>query len=650
MCLMLACLLGETAMARNIKLINADAVDATDIRSLVASVTRGCRTDREKMVALWAYIARNPYYHWCEARENPEGTTELGVVVDPITAFNVYGTVICYQVVDVLATMADTAGIRTRTRTVPGHMVTEAFYDGEWHLFDAQYDLASYFVADDGEEIISLAELCKDSGKYIRNPKHPSTPFFQFDKYGGTFWPWESKEYFIKKFYPPRVGKRAGFYDPYIARGHTIHLDLHRGETLVRKFTNDGKWYCPADFYRRWKRDKTQRWVDKGPHDPRNPENTYANGELIYEPDWAAAETNFADGLYAGKGYVLDGGEVRPKGKGTAEVIFRVWSPYLIAGHPGRLDRDGDSRDGAVLEAEFLREDDGQNAISISTDNGITWREVWRNEKTGRRELRLDLTNHVEGRYGYLVKATLSGHARLGKLRLRNSLFLSPVPLPRVEPGENRFRFTLDERAGVELICPDLGDAENWRRFFREVKNLKYRPRFVHHLSPTGGEGYAVIEVAAPAGGKTQRLAVHASFGGGRDAKGRASSAEIHLSGRPSGPWRPVWKSDFTRRNDKWRSDRSFEVKPKRPAAKCYLKFILRRRTALNKVRIYAHTLLPPQPLKPGSVAVTHTWAEDGEARSTTVRPDPAGETYTVRAAGKKVENLAVTIAVTNDR
>ena len=59
------CLLGGPAMARNIRLVNLDQPDATDIRSLVASVTKGCKSDREKMIALWAYITRNPYYHWC---------------------------------------------------------------------------------------------------------------------------------------------------------------------------------------------------------------------------------------------------------------------------------------------------------------------------------------------------------------------------------------------------------------------------------------------------------------------------------------------------------------------------------------------------------------------------------------------------------
>ncbi|MFO7897509.1 MAG: hypothetical protein R6V58_00440 [Planctomycetota bacterium] len=644
-------------MARNLKLIDAGDVDATDLRSLVATATKGCKTDREKMVALWAYIAHRPYYHWCEARENPEGTTELGVVFDPIAAFNVHGTTICYQVADVLANLGDAGGIKTRTRSVPGHKVMEAFYDGAWHLFDAQYDLQSYFVADDGKTIISLAELCKDAGKYIRKPKHPSDPFFQFDKYGGKFWPWESKEYVIKKFYHPGVPANSEAYVPYLARGHTIHLDLRRGETLVRRFEPAGKWFCPENFYDHWRRDLTQKWVPKGPHDPRNPEHTYVNGELIYEPDWAAHENNFTDGLWEGKGYVLKDGRVHPAGRGDCVVVFRVQTPYLVAGDPGRLDTDGDSTDGAVFEAEFLRKTWGaHNAVAVSTDNGRTWTEVWRNGNRGKpRTVRLDLTDLVEGTYGYLVKVTLRAsspdHAALGKLRMRTSLFLSPVPLPRIKPGRNRFRFSLEPGHGVMRIVPDLGSRETCERDFHELQDLTYNSNYVRHLQPVKEDGHAVLEVAPPRGTRVERLSVHLSLGL-QPGSGDREAAEVLWATRPRGKWTSVWKSDFSRRNQKWRWDETVEFALPEPAEKGYLKVRLRRRRwmSLNMIRVYAHTRRTSPTLPPGSIVVKHEWTEDGAAKSRTVRPDLDGQTYTVNAKGKKITNKAVTLMVRNEK
>jgi hypothetical protein len=653
---MLFCSLGGGAMARNLKLVDVDDVDATDIRSLVATATKGCKTDQEKMIALWSYITHRPFYHWCEAREDPMATTELGVVYDPIAAFNVHGTVICYQVCDLLANLGHAAGIRTRTRSVPGHKVMEAFYDGKWHLFDATYDLQSYFVGDDGKTILSLAELCKDAGKYIRKPKYPSKPFFQFDKYGGKFWPWESKEFCIKKFYHPGVPKRAGVTAPYLTRGHTMHLDLRRGERLVRRFKPDGKWYCPEHLYAHWRRDLTQKWVPKGPHDPRNPKHTYANGELIYEPDWAN-EANFADGLWDGVGYVLKDGVVRPKGRGACELIFRVQTPYLIAGNPGKLDTDGDSSGGAVFEAEFMRRNySADNRVAVSTDNGITWTEVWHNTSRGPkpRTVKLDLTNHVEGGYGYLVKVSLKANkpddAGIAKLRMRTSLFYSPVHVPKIKPGKNRFAFSMSDGAGVMRIVPDLGDREGHARHFHELKGLKYDGNYVKHLQPVKNEGHAIVKVAPPAGVKVRRLTVNLSMGCG-PGSGDAESAEILWATSPTGKWTSAWKSDFSERNQKWRWDRTAEFDLPNPAEKVYIKVLLKRRRwmSLNKLRIFAHTVRTGPKLKPKSVAVTHEWTEGAEAKTRTVRPDVKGQTYTINAKGAKITNRSVTIAVANE-
>jgi len=639
--------LAGPAWARSMRLVNTAGVDASDVGALVATVTRGCKTDRDKMIALWAYIARNPFYHWCEARENPDATTEMGLVYDPIIAFNVYGTTICYQVVDLLTNLADAAGIAGRTRGLTGHRVAEVFYGGKWHLFDAQYDCAAYYVADDGRTVIDLAELCRDADKYIRRPKFASTPFYQFDALGGKYWAWGAKDYVIKAWYQPGKAEKADLYQPYIVRGHTMDLFLRRGERLVRRFGNEGKWFCSAALYRRWKRDLTQKWIDAGPRDPRRPKNTYANGELIYEPDWTA-EANFRDGLHAGKNVRLTGGQVRPAGAGDAEAVFGMHSPYLIVGKPGKLDADGDSADGAVFQAQFTRRNaQAVNAVAVSTDNGLSWRTVWTNDKTGTRTVRLDLTNHVEGSYGYLVRVGLRGAAAVAKMKIRNSLFYSPVPLPSVKPGKNQFALRVREGHGVLMIRPDLADAKGWRRFFHGLKNLTHGPHYTRRLAAGGPEAFAVVKVAAPGGGKVERMTVHASFG----LRGRDEAAEIHVRGGETGQWKRAYKADFSARNDKWRWDRSAEIKLDRPAAVAYVKIVLRPRRgiALNGLRIYAHYRTASRPLAKGQVRVRHEWLGDGKPARQAVALDPAGGTYEVTAKARAVENRSVTIEVAND-
>ena len=350
-------------------------------------------------------------------------------------------------------------------------------------------------------------------------------------------------------------------------------------------------------------------------------------------------------------------GKVWPKGRGACEVVFRVQTPYLIAGKPGALDTDGDSSDGAIFEAEFLRQTyAAHNSVAVSTDNGLTWTEVWRNNNRGKpRTVRLDLTNYVEGTYGYLVKVTLQArnpaHASMGALRMRTSLFYSPVHLPAVKPGPNRFAFSLAEGKGVMRICTDLGDRRTYRKWFRELKDLKYDGNYVGHLTPISQQGHAVIEVVPPPGTKLEWLSVHGSFGVSVYGA-QVESAEVLWAPGPKGPWRSAWTSDFSRRNQKWRWDQTFELKFPKPVDRCYLKFVLRRkrRMSLNMVRIFAHTVRTGHRLKPGSVTVTHEWAEDGAVKSRTVKPDLAGQTYTINAKGKKIVNKSVTIEVANER
>ncbi len=641
--------------ARNLKLIKPDEVDATDIRSLVATVTRGCTTDKEKAVALWAYITRRPYYHWCTARENPEATNENGIVLDPVRNFNVHGTVICFQVIDILGTMAEVAGIESHSLGLPGHMVSELRFGDTWHLLDAQQNPASYCLGDDGSSILSYSQICTNPNKYILNQANPSDPFYQFDQggYAYLFVPWESKRYCIDHFYQ----SQSEVYATRISWGHTIQFHLRRGEQLIRWFGNLGRWYCPPELFSTWGGYSPgfggRNHVVQGPHSPYNPKNRYANSVLVYKPNWKAHERNFLDGLYDGTNYVLADGKVRPAGLGECHVIFRVISPYLIAGKPGRLDVGGDSYGGALFEADFYRESiDAVNSVAISTDNGLTWNTVWINDQTGSTHLRLDLTNEVEGRYHYLIKVRLLGdepaEAFLENLKLTNYLFCSPVPLPAIKPGANRFKFTCKEKENVLIVRPDMTDNPGYQRFFHEINNLNYNTHFTNHLYPSV-KGYAIMKVDAPPGAQIHWLTVDSMFGA-RSTTGDRARVLCRADYDPSWKWRVVWKGKF-RTSAHWRREKTADVMLPRPADTCYIKWHLRRSVhmSLNGCKVYAHYLRPEPPLPAGSVKVTHIWLQDGKGRSYTIVPNLKGQTYTVTAAGNVV-NKAVIIQVANEK
>ena len=648
--LLLALAIGLVASplaARNIKIAKVGEPDAHDVKSLVASVIAGCTTDEEKAIALWAYIARRPFFFWW-ARDHTESTKELGFVLDPILRFNVHGSTICFQAPHSLAAMCEEAGIKARAYSLPGHVVMEMFYDGGWHVLDPEYDCASYYRSDVAPyPILPVSVVRQDSEKHIMQQQRPSDPYFQWDHLGGKFIPWGSMQYVSDVFYKPYQGQ---VYASLRARGHTVHMDLRRGERLTRYWSKTGRFYSPAAWY------EAGGFYDmtKGPYDLRNRKNHYVNGLLSYEPDWTAHQNNFDDGLYEGTNYLLQGGKVHPAGPGECHVTFRVQSPYLIVGKPGRCDLDGDSYGGAIIEAEFHRKSAGQtNSIALSVNNGLTWQTVWTNGQTGTRRLKLDITNQVEGTYGYLIKVRLladdPADASLADLKLTNWLFMTPVPLPAIKSGVNRFKFTMKPQHAVFWMMADMADSSGYTRYFDELYNLFYSPDFTSHLSTgASGLGYAVVKVPAPAGWKINSMTVMGDFSAGFGTP--TGRAQILYKAGAAGKWIYAWKEPFEY-GSHWRRTRSTDINLAAPADECYVKFTLKRgnRCTLNTYRIYAHCTRPEPPLSAGSVKITHSWFADGKAESKTIHPNIAGDSYAVRATGTTIINRAIIVEVAND-
>lgn len=105
------------------------APDTTSLDSLVASITRGCRTDDERAVAIYNYL-RYALYHHAYPRE-PGGIGALKLI-------HVYGWSLCGGEHTVLAAMYERAGWPWRYRgwSSPGHTTVEASYGGRWHWLD----------------------------------------------------------------------------------------------------------------------------------------------------------------------------------------------------------------------------------------------------------------------------------------------------------------------------------------------------------------------------------------------------------------------------------------------------------------------------------------------------------------------------------
>ena len=114
---------------REIKVSCDRAPDCSSLKSIVESVTRGCRTDDERAVALYN-VCRYLVYHHAYPSE-PGGISALKLI-------NVYGWALCGGEHTVLAALFEAAGYRWRYRgwSDPGHTTVEVFYGGRWHYLD----------------------------------------------------------------------------------------------------------------------------------------------------------------------------------------------------------------------------------------------------------------------------------------------------------------------------------------------------------------------------------------------------------------------------------------------------------------------------------------------------------------------------------
>jgi hypothetical protein len=91
----------------------------------------------------------------------------------PLTTLNSKGFAICGRQSEIFSTIAYNAGFQSRVIQLNGHVVSEIFYKGHWHLFDT--DKKTYFTSQNKilsyEELVKNPHIIKKAGtkKYLAN-------------------------------------------------------------------------------------------------------------------------------------------------------------------------------------------------------------------------------------------------------------------------------------------------------------------------------------------------------------------------------------------------------------------------------------------------------------------------------------------------
>src|SRR4029077_19035652 len=92
-----------------------------------------------------------------------------------------------------------------------------------------------------------------------------------------------------------------------------------------------------------------------------------------------------------------DGLTLKEAGKGHA--VFEVRSPYVIVPLVGKMETIDDD-----CEASVVKIDGTGASVALSLDNGLTWKDLPSSKLGAGGQEVLDLTPHVSGTYGYLLR------------------------------------------------------------------------------------------------------------------------------------------------------------------------------------------------------------------------------------------------------
>lgn len=424
------------AVVHQVKIVNDQAPDASSLKSIVESVTRNCKTNDEKAVAIYN-VNQLFNYH----RAYPEEPGKASVLKE----FNVYGWSLCGGLHTEEAALWRALGWKWRYIGWNGHTTVEAGYDGQWHYLDIFLKFYAWrpdAKAPGGYTIASQADIIKNPDLVLKdlamNDKL-NVVFSKFDnlqtvngKLNWTAQPLlvcgDSAKGVVEGC---KTGHNAGaqtewasirFDDP----NYSTDVNLAPGYSL--KLTWDA---IPGAFF--WRTggkvsktppghtcgagDKDYRsmpavgpilepYVNSG---GRN--RTYSNGVLVFSP--SLASDAFLAGLFGKQNVKVAHGQLVPAEAGKpASITVELQSPYVMTKASGQVE-------GAKAE--------------VSIDGGKKFEEV---------DLK-DFTAAVKGRYQALVRLTLDKPVKA--IDLEATVQCNRCALPYLAPGKNKITVAAED-------------------------------------------------------------------------------------------------------------------------------------------------------------------------------------------------------------
>jgi hypothetical protein len=475
-------LLASPSMAQvcNIKVVTDASPDYHDMDGMIHSITANWKTPEEKC---WAMF----YFNHIARRQTSPMTIHGLECTDPIRQFNDYGYTMCSTIAGINCSIWDAMGYNVKLWDITLHTVPEVEYEGRWHMYDNS--MSAIYTLCDGRTIAGVEDIGKDGGCPLSNGRIEPGHIARYHclnaggKNGfltGADCPRDLEQEY--RCFKPSGLKYRYYYNNW-DRGHRYILNLRNNEAYTRCYKNLGN---SNEFY-----------VPNNGKDPEETNPRYkirGNGIRTFKPTLTEASLHKSvHSISSCK--VIDPPAVVPEKAGNiGEVVFKIEGANVITS--------------LLIKAVLLRKTNTDiNRLSISTTNGLTWKQVWNNNETGITPVSLNLINEVNGSYEVLVKVTLMGNtapsdASLKSIEFETVTMLNTKTQPKLLLGKNTVYVGIGDQTGSIVVWPDL-QGENYLPYIVEQKNIVSEEKHIgyqgvmHAVEPKK-QAYVVFKVDAP--------------------------------------------------------------------------------------------------------------------------------------------------------
>jgi hypothetical protein len=419
----------ETAVAgagvRQIKVVADRAPDCSSLKTIVQSVTRDCKTDDEKAIAIYNFMQLSHYHQGYPGEKGGLGA---------LKEINVYGWSLCGGLHTIEAALWREMGWPWRYVgwSNPGHTTVEVKYGGRWHYFDSFLKFYTWMPADGfpGGRTVAGEQDIKDNPDLVRKGLehdrargvyyHAGNRFENIDGKAN----WRAPSFLVCGDEPEgivtgvrnssRAGSPTGWAGiEFDSPGYSTDVDLAAGSSLTLTWDAvkgahwwNGRRYVPGHGCG----DKDFRNCPAiGPicepyERSGGGRRSHANGTLLFAPDLSNGA--FLQGLAERDNVKLVDGQLVPAEAGRpAMLTVRLQSPYVMSRASGKAE--------------------GADRAEVSVDGGKTYKVV---------KLE-DFSEEVGGSYDCLVRLTF--RKALRSLLLEAVVQCNRGSLPYLSPGKN---------------------------------------------------------------------------------------------------------------------------------------------------------------------------------------------------------------------